>query len=252
MDQRYETYQRLGVKNFEEYNDRAADGERHARMVVVVDELADLMLSSTVCEKFLVRLAQLGRAAGIHLILATQHPEAKVLVGQLRLNVPARVVFAVQSGVASKVALDETGAEKLRGQGDGLFKAPKIGEPVRFQAPVVSATDVARVVAHWRKQAQLRMVDDVPVTRFPPSVDEPVDDGAVVRDEVDAWLDEQIDGGAVATLTAAEILNDAGFSPLVIDALADVLSDKIAARVVQKVSSVLPSNPVNTTEGDGQ
>lgn len=250
MDRRYEVFKLAGVKSFEEYNDKQPPGApRMARQVLVVDELADLIITSKVCEPTLVRLAQLGRAAGLHLLLATQHPAANVLTAQLRLNIPARVVFAVQSHVASKVALDYTGAEKLRGHGDGLFKAPRVGEPVRFQAPLVSADDVARVVAAWRMQEPVHEVAQEP---RPQPVEEPVDDGAELRAAADAWLDEaaaDVDS-AVASLTPEEILGDAGFSPLVIQAFATVMTDKIVAGVEERLTSMLSSSPVNTTEGD--
>jgi len=254
MESRYRAFEEAGVRSIEEFNDKVDDGERLARQVLVVDELADLILNTKVCEQFLIRLATLGRAAGIHLILATQHPEAKVLTGQLRLNVPARVVFAVQSHVASNVALGYSGAEKLRGSGDGLFKAPAIGDPLRFQAPLVGRPDVLRVVGYWVREGQAQPGAFRVEGPSPQPVDEPVDDGAALRAEADAWLEEQVDDGAVASLSAEEILSDLGFTPLAIDALAEVISDKIAARVVENITSVLPSvlptNPVDTTEGD--
>lgn len=243
MDGRYETFRLAGVKNIEEFNDQQVD-QHMARQVLVVDELADLMLTSKVCEALLVRLAQLGRAAGIHLLLATQHPDAKVITAQLRLNIPARVVFAVADHHASNVALGYSGAEKLRGEGDALFKAPKVGEPIRFQAPLVSSADVDRVVGFWRKQTPEPAQEPLPQP-----VDEPVDDGAQARDEIDAWLDEAVEGGAVASLSPEEILGDAGFSPLVIDALAAVLTEKIASGLAEHITSMLPSNLVNTDEG---
>lgn len=244
MDQRYELFKAAGVRKFEEYNDSVVDtGVHMARQVLVVDELADLMLQdkSGIIERALVRLLSVGRAAGIHLVLATQRPAANVLTGLIRANVPARVVFAVQSHHDSKIALGYTGAEKLRGQGDGLFKAPDVGEPLRFQAPLVSAADVSRVVAHWRKQ-----MPQLAQASRPQPVDEPVDDGAALRAEADAWLEEIIDDGAVGSLTPDEILADAGFSPLVIQAL----MEKITSGVAEQVTSLLSSNPVDTTEGD--
>lgn len=257
MDQRYEVFKAAGVRKIEEYNDQAADGERMSRQVLVIDELADLMIQdkSSIIERALVRLLSVGRAAGIHLILATQRPAANVLTGLIRANVPARVVFAVQSHHDSKIALGYTGAEKLRGQGDGLFKAPDVGEPLRFQAPLVSAADVDRVVAFWRKQAGevhaaiqevIKADVDRVVEHYAQPVDEPVDDGAGLRAEADAWLEELIDEGAVASLTPDEILADAGFSPLVIQAL----MEKITSGVAEQVTSLLSSNPVDTTEGD--
>ncbi len=254
MDRRYELFEQAGVKKIDEYNDVAADGERLPRMVLVIDELADLMLSDKgVIERALVRLLSLGRAAGIHLILATQRPEAKVLTGLIRANVSARVVFAVQSHHDSKIALGYTGAEKLRGAGDGLFKAPSVGEPVRFQAPMVPATDVARVVAWWRRAAVdvLGTVTAADSQRAQP-VEKPVDDGAELRAEVTRWQAEAqgaVDS-ATSSLSPEEILGDAGFSPLVIDALATVLTEKITAGLAKNLPALLPSSPDNTTEGD--
>ena len=247
MDRRYEIFKAAGVRKIEEYNDQAADGERMSRQVLVVDELADLMLQDKgIIERALVRLLSVGRAAGIHIVLATQRPEAKVLTGLIRSNVPARVVFAVQSHHDSKIALGYTGAEKLRGQGDGLFKAPDVGEPLRFQAPLVSSVDVERVVGSWRMQTPVY----VPA---PQPVEEPVDDeGAEVRAAVDAWHAEteaEVDG-IMASLTPEEILGDAGLSPLVVEALATVLTERIAAGLAEALPSLLPSIPVDPTEGE--
>lgn len=281
MDARYEAFKALGVKEFSEYNDKADDGARMARHVVVVDELADLMLTTSVCERFLSRLAQLGRAAGIHLVLATQRPEAKTFTGLIRSNIPARVCFAVQKHTESTIALDSTGAEKLRGQGDGLFKAPKVGEPRRFQAPLVPAEDVARVVAWWQRQADRRRIqaaesvpgplagglsagqDPAASTRernlrhagylSPQPVERPVDNPAV-RAEVDAWTEKarhEVDS-ATASLTPQEILGDAGLSPMVVDALGEALAPVLAEKLAKLLPSVLLSNPVSPTEGDNQ
>jgi len=246
MDRRYEVFKAAGVRKIEEYNDQAT--EHMARQVLVVDELADLMLQDKgIIERAIVRLLSVGRAAGIHLILATQRPAANVLTGLIRANVPARVVFAVQSHHDSKIALGYTGAERLRGEGDALFKSPSVGEPIRFQAPLVSSVDVDRVVAHWRMQAPEPAQEP-----RPQPVDEPVDDGVELRAQADAWLDEaatEVDS-AMASLSPEEILGDAGFSPLVIDALADLLVDRIASGVAERITSMLPSSVVNPTEGE--
>lgn len=245
MDARYATYKAHGVKSFEEYNNTVAkQGAHQARLVVVVDELADLLLTTSACERFLIRLSQLGRAAGIHLVLATQRPDAKTFPGLIRSNIPARICFAVQKHTESTIALDSTGAEKLRGQGDGLFKAPKVGEPVRFQAPLVSADDVARVVAWWRRQAP------APEPPSPQPVEGPVENPAV-RAEVDAWMEQaryEADS-ATASLTPQEILGDAGLSPMVIDALGEALAPVLAEKLAKLLSPVVLSNPVNPIEG---
>lgn len=232
MDQRYDLFKAAGVRDLTEYNQRNGV-ERLPRMVVVVDELADLMLTDRgIIEKLLVRLLQLGRAAGIHLILATQRPEAKVLTGLIRSNAPARVVFATQSHHDSKVALGSVGAEKLRGQGDGLFQAPSVGEPIRFQAPLVSTADVERVVWAWRKQ-----VPAAPVPVAQP-VDSPVhDEDAAMRAAADEWRAQQVNE-ATSSLTPQEILADAGLSPLVVDALVQTLAERLAPAVMDALGSL--------------
>lgn len=249
MEKRFNLFEAAGVKDLDAYNAIAADGEHLPRVVAVIDELADLLMQVKAAEPLLVRLLQKSRAAGMHFILATQRPEAKVFTGLIRSNVPARVCFAVQSHVDSKVALDVTGAEKLRGQGDGLFKAPGVGDPIRFQAPMVPASDVARVVTYWIREA-LKRADAAPAP-LPQPVDEPVDDGAELRAEVEAWQREAASaaGSAMSSLSPEEILGDAGFTPEVVEAFVEVTADRIAALVVQKMAAVLPSNPDNTTEG---
>ncbi|MFC7753019.1 DNA translocase FtsK [Tsukamurella soli] len=149
MDQRYERLEAAGYRNISEYN--AAQIARTEpiwpRLVVVVDELADLMMDAKkVIEPLLVRLAQLGRAAGVHLILATQRPEAKVLTGLIRANVPSRLVFTVANHTDSGVALDRTGAQNLTGRGDALFRPVGSREPVRLQVAWASDADVREAV----------------------------------------------------------------------------------------------------------
>lgn len=151
MELRYTAMREQGVRDWAEY--RGKNGKPVARQVVVVDELADLLMTNPEVEDHLVRLGQKGRAAGIHLVLATQRPDAKTITPKIKANIPGRVVFRVASHVDSKVALDRTGAERLTGHGDGLFLDPHAGPtPVRFQAPLVSDDEVARVVAHWVRE----------------------------------------------------------------------------------------------------
>lgn len=151
MEKRYTAMKDQGVRDWAEY--RGRNGKPVARQVVVVDELADLLMTNPEVEDHLVRLGQKGRAAGIHLVLATQRPDAKTITPKIKANIPGRVVFRVASHVDSKVALDRTGAERLTGHGDGLFLDPHAGPtPVRFQAPLVSDDEVARVVAHWVRE----------------------------------------------------------------------------------------------------
>lgn len=151
MEKRYTAMKEQGVRDWADF--RGKNGKPVARQVVVVDELADLLMTNPEVEDHLVRLGQKGRAAGIHLVLATQRPDAKTITPKIKANIPGRVVFRVASHVDSKVALDRTGAERLTGHGDGLFLDPHAGPtPVRFQAPLVSDDEVARVVAHWVRE----------------------------------------------------------------------------------------------------
>ena len=136
MDLRYRMFQVAGARNIDEYNyHQTKAGEKiMPYIVVVIDELADMMmLAPDDTQNALTRLAQLARATGIHLIIATQRPSVDVLTGLIKANFPARIAFAVASGVDSKVILDQPGAERLLGRGDMLFQAPDAPSPVRLQ-----------------------------------------------------------------------------------------------------------------------
>jgi DNA segregation ATPase FtsK/SpoIIIE, S-DNA-T family len=154
MDQRYRLLAQAGVRNIVEYNNRLTpQGEpKLPYLVVVVDELADLMmLAPDETERLVTRLAQLARATGIHLVIATQRPSVDVVTGLIKANFPARVAFAVASGVDSRVILDQPGAERLLGRGDMLFQAPDAAAPVRLQGTFVSDNEIATLVAYWRQ-----------------------------------------------------------------------------------------------------
>lgn len=152
MERRYQTLQALGARDIREANEKLrADG--HAEIpyaVIVCDELAELMMASgKEVESLLVRLAQKGRAAGIHMVLATQYPVSSVFTGLLRVNVVSRVAFAVPDMTSSRVILDRNGAETLLGKGDGLLSVMGL-PPVRFQGAYVSPGDIESVISQWQ------------------------------------------------------------------------------------------------------
>jgi DNA segregation ATPase FtsK/SpoIIIE, S-DNA-T family len=153
MDQRYHKLADLGTRNILEYNSRilARGGKKLPYLVVIIDELADLMmLAPDETERTITRLAQLARATGIHLVIATQRPSVDVVTGLIKANFPARIAFAVASGVDSRVILDQPGAERLLGRGDMLFQAPDAPAPLRLQGAFVSETEIQRLVNYWR------------------------------------------------------------------------------------------------------
>ncbi len=153
MDQRYRMLASAEVRNIEEYNERAsARGEsRLPYLVVFVDELADLMmLAHDEVERSLCRIAQMARATGIHLVIATQRPSVDVVTGLIKANFPARISFAVTSQVDSRVVLDMAGAERLLGQGDMLYMPSDSSQPVRLQGCFVSDRELDRLVRYWR------------------------------------------------------------------------------------------------------
>ena len=151
MLRRYKKLEAVGARNLEAYNRKAS--EHMPFFVIIIDELADLMMAAAYeVEQALVRLAQLGRATGIHLILATQRPSVNVVTGLLKANIPARVAFAVASQVDSRVILDAVGAEKLLGKGDALLLTSDSPKPVRVQGAYVSDPEIEAVVDFWKGQ----------------------------------------------------------------------------------------------------
>jgi S-DNA-T family DNA segregation ATPase FtsK/SpoIIIE len=155
MERRYQVMAEKGVRNIEKYNQKAAreEGESIPYIVVVIDELADLMMvSSKEVEEYIARLAQMARASGIHLILATQRPSVDVLTGIIKANFPARISFQVSSKVDSRTILDTNGAESLLGAGDMLFMSPGLGRVQRIHAPFVSEGEIRRIVEFLKTQ----------------------------------------------------------------------------------------------------
>lgn len=154
MEHRYRLLEAEHARDLETYNRhlRKANKTPLPRIVVLIDELADLMMSAPdQTEHNLVRLAQMARATGIHLIVATQRPSTDVVTGLIKANFPARLAFAVASSVDSRVILDTTGAESLLGRGDMLFLNPEVGNPLRAQGVLITDMEIERVIAHWQK-----------------------------------------------------------------------------------------------------
>ena len=183
MDRRYRVMSWLGVRNLSGYNHKIADAEKHGRaiedpstlgsgepqplkalpvIVVVIDELADLMMvAGKKVEELVARLAQKARAAGIHLILATQRPSVDVITGLIKANIPARIAFQVSSKVDSRTILDQSGAEALLGAGDMLYLPPGTGLPQRVHGAFVADHEVHRVVEHLKGLATPEYIEDV-------------------------------------------------------------------------------------------
>lgn len=153
MDRRYREFAKAKARNIEAYNRERAPGEAIPYLVLVVDELADLMMAAfDEVEHSLCRLAQLARATGIHLIVATQRPSVDVVTGLIKANFPTRMSFAVTSQVDSRTILDTVGAEKLLGRGDMLYLPSEAGRPKRLQGTFVSDVEMERLVQFWSGQ----------------------------------------------------------------------------------------------------
>lgn len=165
MERRYELFAASGVRNMTEYNHKVTQNnedtenpvmEKLPYIVVIIDELSDLMMvAGNEVESAIVRLAQMARAAGIHMIIATQRPSVDVITGLIKANVPSRIAFAVSSGIDSRTILDSQGAEKLLGHGDMLFVPIGSNKPTRIQASFISVEEVERVVDFVSKQKEV-------------------------------------------------------------------------------------------------
>ncbi|HEM6081882.1 TPA: DNA translocase FtsK [Streptococcus suis] len=217
MEKRYELFSHIGVRNLEGYNAKVEEFNSRSEekqiplplIVVIVDELADLMMvASKEVEDAIIRLGQKARAAGIHMILATQRPSVDVISGLIKANVPSRVAFAVASGTDSRTILGENGAEKLLGRGDMLFHPIGESAPVRLQGSFISDDDVERIVNFVKEQAE-------------------------------AEYDETFDPGEVADGDGESGFGDEGGDPLFNEARALVVeTQKASASMIQRRLSV--------------
>ncbi|WP_318238970.1 DNA translocase FtsK [Streptococcus pneumoniae] len=217
MENRYELFAKVGVRNIAGFNAKVEEFNSQSEykqiplpfIVVIVDELADLMMvASKEVEDAIIRLGQKARAAGIHMILATQRPSVDVISGLIKANVPSRVAFAVSSGTDSRTILDENGAEKLLGRGDMLFKPINENHLVRLQGSFISDDDVERIVNFIKTQA-------------------------------DADYDESFDPGEVSENEGEFSDGDAGGDPLFEEAKSLVIeTQKASASMIQRRLSV--------------
>src|SRR5699024_9308527 len=185
MEERYELFSETGTRNVESYNNyihkqNEETGEETPLLpyiVVLVDELADLMMvASSDVEDSITRLAQMARAAGIHLIIATQRQSVDVITGVIKANIPSRIAFSVSSQVDSRTILDMVGAEKLLGRGDMLYIPVGQSKPVRVQGAFLSDEEVERVVTHCKNEQQVDYDENMTPTEMPESFDDAVDE----------------------------------------------------------------------------
>lgn len=197
MERRYECFANTGQRNINGYNAmtkrQQEDGlgksdQLMPYIVIIVDELSDLMMTaSNEVEGSIVRLAQMARAAGIHMILATQRPSVDVITGLIKANVPSRIAFAVSSGTDSRTIIDQSGAEKLLGRGDMLFLPMGMNKPIRVQGAFISDADVEKVVTFVKKQQAANYDSSIEVS------DEEIESGSSTSNETDELFSEVIE-----------------------------------------------------------
>ncbi|MFK5675999.1 DNA translocase FtsK [Ligilactobacillus sp. LYQ60] len=196
MERRYDLFEDTGQRNIADYNamvarqnaDQGTEEPTLPYVVVIVDELSDLMMvASDAVEGAIIRLAQKARAAGIHMILATQRPSVDVITGLIKANVPSRMAFAVASGTDSRTILDVTGAEKLLGRGDMLFKPIDANKPVRVQGAFISRQDVENVVNFVKQQQEAEYDEALNIS------DEDIADSQPTESGEDALFDQVVD-----------------------------------------------------------
>ncbi|AVN63472.1 DNA translocase (stage III sporulation protein E) [Mesoplasma florum] len=162
MERRYELFMNLGVRNIDGYNRKVTGSKKMPFQVIIIDELADLMMTGDrkQVEESIMRITQMARAAGIHLIVATQRPSTDVITGTIKTNIPTRIAFAVTTGIDSRTILDSTGAENLLGRGDMLFMPPGGGDLMRAQGAYLSDEEIEEIVDFTIAQQQAMYADE--------------------------------------------------------------------------------------------
>ena len=168
MDTRYKMFAQVGARNILDYNKKIRHKKDQPHMpyiVIIIDELADLMmLAPEDTERAITRLAQMARATGIHMLIATQRPSVDVVTGLIKANFPARIAFAVASSIDSRVILDSTGAERLLGQGDMLFQSPDAPAPLRLQGCFVSDGELQKLIDYWKRARRFNVISAADAT----------------------------------------------------------------------------------------
>jgi S-DNA-T family DNA segregation ATPase FtsK/SpoIIIE len=190
MDNRYKLLEASKARDLESYNRkmRRKGLATLPRIVLMIDELADLMMSRPEQTEFsLVRLAQLARATGIHLVVATQRPSAEIVTGLIKANFPARISFNVATSVDSRVILDVAGAETLLGKGDMLFINPEVGSPLRTQGVIVTDQEIVKAISFWKKIIPAQAEEKAPWETMAVVVE--AEDGEMGDDLIDQAID---------------------------------------------------------------
>ena len=210
MMKRYKTFSEHGVKKLEEYNKLAKtrdDLDTLPSVVVVIDELADLMLvAAKEVEESICRVAQMGRAAGMHLVIATQRPSADVITGLMKANIPSRIAFAVASSLESRIILDNSGAEKLVGKGDMLYAPLGAGKPTRVQGCFISPEEIEDVVNFAKQSGEVKYSEEV-IAKIEESIKEKDKGGSAKGAAVDAASE---DDGDELLPAAVEVVLETG------------------------------------------
>jgi S-DNA-T family DNA segregation ATPase FtsK/SpoIIIE len=231
MQRRYKLLETERARDLDSFNQKAStrnNGEKMPRIVVLIDELADLMMNTAEhTESTLVRLAQMARAVGIHLVVATQRPSTDVVTGLIKANFPARISFAVASSIDSRVILDTTGAESLLGRGDMLYLAPEAAAPIRSQGVMITDKEIDAVIDYWQQA-------------WPSSEPEPIPwDGMIHKEAVFGDKDELTD-------RAIDIIRQTGKSSASHLQRALRIGYPRAARLVDELEDMGVLGPVQT------
>ena len=195
MEKRYKAFAETGVRDISGYNEKikAEDGEKMPKIVIVVDELSDLMMvAAKEVEDYITRLAQMARAAGIHLILATQRPSVDVITGTIKANIPSRIAFSVSSSIDSRTILDMSGAERLLGKGDMLFYPSSYSKPKRVQGAFVSDKEVEQVLNFIKSNTAEAEYDEEAMDTLEKKVTKAVsDEDPLLYDAIDIVLNQE-------------------------------------------------------------